>query len=328
MTNAPFVTAHYITKPKQKLRAVNTLWGISGNQSTYQIKNNIMSKYFIDTEFLEGSQKEKFPISLFRKSTPNTIDLISIGIVADGGREYYEISKDFNLKEAWNRYDEKVEIMYGDMRNRFPEGRKYKEYWIRENVLKPIWRELFFQANDYLGLSNEQVEYVSSGAYDCYFSFKSLKCLIEKYGKTNKQIAEEVKEFVYEKEDILYNHEDCKINHIEEVKSKINFYGYFADYDWVVFCWLFGKMIDLPKGFPMYCKDLQQILDEKEVDLKSEKGVAVKGSYVESVGAFEAFQFKSIKDIPSYPKQDPSKSHNALEDARWNKQLFDFLNTI
>ena len=26
------------------------------------------------------------------------------------------------------------------------------------------------------------------------------------------------------------------------------FWGYFADYDWVLFCWLFGRMVDLPKG--------------------------------------------------------------------------------
>ena len=58
-------------------------------------------KYFIDTEFLEGTQKESFPTSLFRKNTPPTIDLISIGIVDENGREYYAISKDFNLKEAW-----------------------------------------------------------------------------------------------------------------------------------------------------------------------------------------------------------------------------------
>lgn len=38
------------------------------------------------------------------------------------------------------------------------------------------------------------------------------------------------------------------------------FWGYYADYDWVVFCWIFGKMIDLPKGFPMYCRDLKQSL--------------------------------------------------------------------
>ena len=42
-------------------------------------------KYYLDTEFLEGTQKEKFPISLFRKNTPPTIDLISIGIVSEEG---------------------------------------------------------------------------------------------------------------------------------------------------------------------------------------------------------------------------------------------------
>ncbi len=41
------------------------------------------------------------------------------------------------------------------------------------------------------------------------------------------------------------------------------FYGYYADYDWVVFCWLFGTMMDLPKNFPRYCRDIKQTLDEK-----------------------------------------------------------------
>lgn len=59
------------------------------------------------------------------------------------------------------------------------------------------------------------------------------------------------------------------------------FWGYYADYDWVVFCWLFGAMIDLPKGWPMYCRDLKQLAD--------------------SLGN------------PRLPK---SELHNALEDAR------------
>jgi hypothetical protein len=40
------------------------------------------------------------------------------------------------------------------------------------------------------------------------------------------------------------------------------FWGYYADYDWVAFCWLFGAMIDLPKGWPMYCRDLKQRADD------------------------------------------------------------------
>ena len=65
------------------------------------------------------------------------------------------------------------------------------------------------------------------------------------------------------------------------------FYGYYADYDWVVFCWLFGSMIDLPNGWPMYCKDLKQVLDDFH--------------------------------IPNIP--DPIDEHNSLVDAIWNEKL-------
>jgi hypothetical protein len=56
--------------------------------------------YYLDTEFIEGQSIRLFGIPT--KSLP-TIDLISIGIVSQDGREYYAVSKDFNLKEAWNR---------------------------------------------------------------------------------------------------------------------------------------------------------------------------------------------------------------------------------
>lgn len=36
------------------------------------------------------------------------------------------------------------------------------------------------------------------------------------------------------------------------------FWGYYCDYDWVVFCWLFGNMVELPQNWPMMCMDLQQ----------------------------------------------------------------------
>lgn len=47
----------------------------------------------------------------------------------------------------------------------------------------------------------------------------------------------------------------------ESKHGKPEFWGYYADYDWVVFCQLFGAMIYLPKGWPMYCRDLKQLLD-------------------------------------------------------------------
>ena len=64
------------------------------------------------------------------------------------------------------------------------------------------------------------------------------------------------------------------------------FWGYYADYDWVLFCQLFGRMIDLPKNFPMYCRDLKLLMDERGIS---------KASLPEQKGA----------------------EHNALEDALW-----------
>ncbi len=254
-------------------------------------------KYFIDTEFIEGPQKEPFPISLFRKETPPTIDLISIGIVSEDNREFYEISKDFNLKEAWNRYQLIPKPSAGMVQIKVTK----KVYWLRENVLKPIWRELFFKADDCTGLSNYQTETfyqeVMKGDYDKYFTFKSLKLLIEKYGKTNKEITEGITQFIYR------THTKNELEFTTD-NAKISFYAYYADYDWVVFCWLFGKMIDLPEGFPKYCNDLKQTMNE--LDIKS--------------------QMNGFKKLDKYPQKE--NEHNAIEDARWNKQLYEFLNQL
>ncbi len=72
------------------------------------------------------------------------------------------------------------------------------------------------------------------------------------------------------------------------------FWGYYADYDWVAFCWLFGEMARLPEGWPMYCGDLKQLADH--------------------IGIEES-QFPAA----------PSTEHNALSDARWNRDLHKFL---
>lgn len=74
--------------------------------------------------------------------------------------------------------------------------------------------------------------------------------------------------------------------------SEPEFWGYYADYDWVVFCQLFGAMIHLPHGFPMYCNDLKQL--------------AV-----------------SLGD-PELPLQT-GPEHNALADALWNKEVHQYL---
>src|SRR5690606_37315943 len=80
---------------------------------------------------------------------------------------------------------------------------------------------------------------------------------------------------------------------LDFVGESPEFWAYYADYDWVVLCQLFGRMIDLPKGWPMYCRDLKQWCDEL--------------------------------GNPQLPKQ-ASTEHNALADARWNMEVWDFLN--
>lgn len=122
-----------------------------------------------------------------------------------------------------------------------------KDYWIRDNVLEPIYEDLLKKR----GVYEKTYHWELSEP----FSKKSMKYLLSCYGKTDKQIATEIKEFCHFWKTLdsgrsLQNH-------------PIEFYAYYADYDWTVFCWLFGRMIDLPPDFPMYCIDLKQILDER-----------------------------------------------------------------
>ena len=260
-------------------------------------------KYFLDTEFLEGVQK-----SLFGKTKP-TIDLISVGICSEDNREYYAISKDFNLKEAWNRYDWKQKKVNDGIPG------AYKEYWIRENVLRPIYKELHdkenLHARQALHRANVYIEET-----DFNFTYRNLKNLIRKYGKTNNQIAEEIKYFVANRPINIKKEQWILDYDTKDVK----FYGYYCDYDWVVFCWLFGRMIDLPKGFPMYCIDLKQTLDELQ-ELEN-------SSYEHELHCNDitASPLKVLKELPNYPKQ--TNEHNALADAKWNFKLYKFLQTI
>ncbi|WGT48910.1 3'-5' exoribonuclease domain-containing protein [Thioclava nitratireducens] len=73
------------------------------------------------------------------------------------------------------------------------------------------------------------------------------------------------------------------------------FWAYYAAYDWVALCQLYGRMIDIPAGWPMFCRDVQQ--------LRAELGVEV------------------------LPPQE-STEHNALADALWTKAAHEFLHTV
>lgn len=257
-------------------------------------------KYFIDTEFHEFKKKP-----LFSKPI-DTIELISIGIVAEDGREYYAISKDFDIKAAWNNE------------------------WLRENVLINIHYELSIKETTHkLDFEHWKRLITMRNGYSKRH-YKTLKTLISKFGKSNKQIAQEIKDFVAER--------DCTSTTVYPKESKkegftvcdynyknVEFYGYYSDYDWVVFCWLFGRMIDLPKGFPMYCIDLKQELDRKASTVENisfNYSDRIEELVLETLGARIIF----IKNLSNYPKQ--VNEHNALTDARWNFELYKFLQTI
>jgi hypothetical protein len=73
------------------------------------------------------------------------------------------------------------------------------------------------------------------------------------------------------------------------------FWGYYADYDWVVLCQLYGTMMDLPKGWPMFCLDIKQ-----------------------------QAHLAGNPDLPVQTGGD----HHALWDAKWTKTAWEFLEKL
>jgi hypothetical protein len=156
--------------------------------------------YWFDTEFMENG---------------DTIELLSIGVVCEDGREYYAESSDANWAHA--------------------------NPWVRENVLP--W------------LGNPTVQ------------------------RDRAEIAADLMDFV------------------DEGGGNPQFWAYYCAYDWVVLCWLYGAMVDLPHGWPMHCMDVQQL-------------------YVE---------------LGSPPEGKPKQvgiEHHALEDARWTREAYECLRTL
>lgn len=225
--------------------------------------------YFMDTEFHEFKKKPEFTMSLGNGDIYtsdygiDTIDLISIGIVAEDGRKYYAICNEFGIDAAWNND------------------------WLKKNVLVNLFT----------------VSEMGEGTIRDDITVEHFTELIMGFGKTKKVIAEEIEMFV----------KDFSLEQMEETPEieKPEFYGYYADYDWVVFCWLYGRMIDLPTGYPMYCKDLKQLLDDQAY------------MYKEVGESFGQTGLEHIKSMREYPKQDGL--HNALSDAQWNKELYKFI---
>lgn len=166
-------------------------------------------RYFIDTEFVEDGK---------------TVDLISIGITCEDGRELYLGNRNCDFSKA--------------------------SQWVKDNVLSPM-------------------------GFDYSSPDIPMRPIDPNFWVRKNEIAIKVKDF-------------CD----PSIHGKPEFWAYYADYDWVVFCQLFGTMMDLPKGFPMYCMDIKQWC-------------------------------KQLGD-PELPRQEKG-AHNALEDAQHNKVMWGFL---
>lgn len=151
-------------------------------------------RFWFDTEFIEDGK---------------TIDLMSIGIVAEDGRTYYAECAECDLNAA--------------------------SEWVKANVIPHLTANI----------------------------------------TPREQIAREIVEFVG--------------------TGKPEFWAYYADYDWVALCQLFGTMMQLPKGWPMYCRDVKQLCD----DLGN----------------------------PTLPTQGKGE-HHALADAKWTKDAYHYLTDV
>lgn len=184
-------------------------------------------KYFIDTEFIEDGK---------------TIDLLSIGIVAEDDRTYYAQNKNANFKSA--------------------------SEW--------VWRNVF----PYLHHFSMKGERICSQLSYTSLGDKKDWCHVDSCPwRSRWTMRDEILEF-------------CN----PEKFGKPEFWGYYADYDWVAFCQLFGTMVALPKGWPRYCRDIKQWAD-------------------------------ALGDV-RIPANEHGDIHHALQDAKWNKSAWCFLDNF
>lgn len=178
------------------------------------VSTNTRLRYWFDTEFIEDG---------------STIDLLSIGVVCEDGREFYAESQNAPLDRASD--------------------------WVVENVLPHLWH---LQADKREG--NLWSRDGGAGGF-----------------LPRHDIARELRRWVAEGE------------------GTPEFWAYYGDYDWVVLCQLFGRMIDLPEGWPMFALDVKQ--------------------YAVTLGD------------PKLPAQT-SVEHHALADAQWTHEAWAFLKSI
>ena len=157
-----------------------------------------------------------------------TIELISIGMVCEDGREYYAVNQDMPVRRI----------------------RKHK--WLMDNVVP--------------GLPKPHGDWILQMPKRWLFNYRDPAV------KSRERIADEVMDF------------------IRVAGPDVQLWADYGAYDHVCLAQLWGRMIDLPEGVPMFTCDIQQ----------------------------EARRLGFGWD--ELPKQDSGK-HNALADARHNQTV-------
>jgi hypothetical protein len=157
-------------------------------------------RYFYDTEFIEDG---------------STIDLISIGVVCEDGREFYAQNFDCLFGRA--------------------------SAWVKENVFPHLVR----------------------------FRDVPVDCRAPWY--YHNEIGLKLKAWIGD--------------------DKPEFWAYYADYDHVALCQLFGTMMDLPKGWPMYTRDIKQLCDWVGNPRLNQQGKDEHSALLDARWAFSAFHY-------------------------------------
>lgn len=168
-----------------------------------------------DTEFLEDGK---------------TIRLISIGMVAEDGRELYRIVDDEDLISDAHQHE-----------------------WLKANVVPHLPLKHSPAFDDGWDWDTEHADWPSV--------------------LLRESAAEDVRAFIQE-------------------TPGAELWAWYGAYDHVALCQLWGSMVDLPEGVPMWTNDLKQ----------------------------EVERFGN----PTLPKQDGAE-HCALADARWVRDMYDLL---
>jgi hypothetical protein len=169
-------------------------------------------RLFYDCEFLEDGE---------------TIRLISIGMVAEDGRELYRVVDDEELISDAHEHE-----------------------WLKGNVVPHLPLQHSTAFDDGWDYDTEHADWPAVWPRGA--------------------IAGDVRAFI-------------------QATPNAELWAYYGAYDHVVLCQLWGRMIDLPEGVPMWTNDLKQ----------------------------EVVRLGS----PALPKQE-SAEHNALADARWVRDAY------